>query len=250
MRRVVVGFSGGITSAWCAGWALRNFPREEVVLLFCDTKEEDPDTYRFLKEMANALEMEITERSDGRSVTEVALDNNMLPNDRAAFCSRELKQEQANRYVAELQENGATEIIRVMGFSAMEPKRVQRHTALCWKQSSFFCKVSVRFPLIEENITKQDCWDWCNCTMGVAPPEMYKWSDHANCPGCFRGGKAYWLSVHDNRPLVFWQRSSLEKQIGHTILPDVSLEELVRSGMKRDVKRKESITIGPCECGG
>ena len=27
-RRVVVGFSGGITSAWCAGWALRTFPRD------------------------------------------------------------------------------------------------------------------------------------------------------------------------------------------------------------------------------
>lgn len=23
-RRVVVGFSGGVTSAWCAGWALRS----------------------------------------------------------------------------------------------------------------------------------------------------------------------------------------------------------------------------------
>ncbi len=41
MRKVVVGFSGGVTSAWCAGWALRTFPREEVILLFHDTKAED-----------------------------------------------------------------------------------------------------------------------------------------------------------------------------------------------------------------
>lgn len=40
MRRVIVGFSGGVTSAWCAGWALENYPREEVILLFHDTKEE------------------------------------------------------------------------------------------------------------------------------------------------------------------------------------------------------------------
>lgn len=33
-RRVVVGFSGGVTSAWCAGWALRTFPRDEVILLW------------------------------------------------------------------------------------------------------------------------------------------------------------------------------------------------------------------------
>lgn len=67
MRRVIVGFSGGVTSAWCAGWALRNFPREEVVLLWHDTKEEHKDTYRFLHEMAAALDMPIVERSDGRS---------------------------------------------------------------------------------------------------------------------------------------------------------------------------------------
>ena len=36
MRRVVVGFSGGVTSAWCAGWALRNFPRVR-------TPESDPE---------------------------------------------------------------------------------------------------------------------------------------------------------------------------------------------------------------
>lgn len=33
-RRVVVGFSGGVTSAWCAGWALRTYPRDEVILIF------------------------------------------------------------------------------------------------------------------------------------------------------------------------------------------------------------------------
>ena len=32
-RRVIVGFSGGVTSAWAACWALRNFPKEEVVWL-------------------------------------------------------------------------------------------------------------------------------------------------------------------------------------------------------------------------
>jgi 7-cyano-7-deazaguanine synthase in queuosine biosynthesis len=31
-RRVVVGFSGGVTSAWCAGWALRTYPRDEVII--------------------------------------------------------------------------------------------------------------------------------------------------------------------------------------------------------------------------
>ena len=248
-RRIIVGFSGGVTSAWCAGWALRNFPREEVVLLFHDTKEEDEDTYRFLKDMAAALDMPITERSDGRSVTEVARDEGMLPNDQRAFCSRILKQEQANKYICELQEQGITEIIRVMGFSAQEPTRIQRHVALCWKQSSFFCTVTVRFPLVEEKINKQETWDWCNCTMGVPPARMYEWSDHANCPGCFRGGKDYWLAVKRNMPEVFEQRKALESEFDHTIINGTSLIQLETTGLKRKVNRKESIEIGPCECG-
>lgn len=39
MRKVVIGFSGGVTSAWAAMWALRQFPPSEVVWLFHDTKE-------------------------------------------------------------------------------------------------------------------------------------------------------------------------------------------------------------------
>jgi hypothetical protein len=249
MRRIVVGFSGGVTSAWCAGWALRNYPREEVILLWHDTKEEDPDTYRFLREMASALGVPITERSEGRSVTQVARDEGMVPNDRAAFCSRILKQEPGNRFICELQEHGASEIIRVMGFSGMETERMQRHTALCWGMSSLWCPVSVRFPVFETKTTKQQCADWCSCEMGVQPSSMYEWSDHANCPGCFRGKKAYWMAVEKNRPDVFAQRAALEEEMGYTILEEGSLVQIVAAGLKRKVNRKESIEIGPCECG-
>lgn len=248
-RRVVVGFSGGVTSAWCAGWALRNFPREEVVLLWHDTKEEHKDTYRFLREMASALDMPITERSDGRSVTELIYDENMLPKDTAPFCSRILKIAQDEKYIHELQESGVSEIITVKGFSGMEPERIQRSTAFGWVMSTLFCPVTFRFPIAEERVTKQECADWCNCVMGVAPSSMYEWSDHANCPGCVRGGKAYMLAVKQNMPEVFEQRRGLEIEFGHTFSNRYSLTQIETEGLKRQVGRKESITLGPCECG-
>lgn len=245
MRKIVVGFSGGVTSAWCAGWALRRFPKNEVVLLFHDTKEEDADTYRFLHEMAAKLDHPITERSDGRSLTELIYDENMIPNNRAPFCSRKLKGEPGERYIEELKSEGVTEIIKVYGFSAMEPERVQRHTAMGWTQG-----FTARFPMIEDGISKQDAATWCQCDMGVPLPAMYTWSDHANCPGCFRGGKAYWLAVKDNAPDVFEQRMALEKEFGHTISGRYSLVQIINEGLKREVGRKEAIDIGPCECGG
>lgn len=243
-RRVVVGFSGGVTSAWCAGWALRNFPKDEVVLLWHDTKEEDRDTYRFLFQMAAALDHPITERSDGRSVTELFRDEGMLANDQAAFCSRILKREQGEKYFQELRREGVTEIIKVVGFSANEPDRVQNMTAHSWRDD-----YTLRFPIIEEGVTKQQCADWCSVAVGIPVPDMYRWSDHANCPGCVRGGKAYWLAVQREKPDVFAQRSALEQEFGHTFSSRYSLVQIAKEGLKRQVNRRESIEIASCECG-
>lgn len=245
---MVVGFSGGVTSAWCAGWALRNFPKEEVVLLFHDTKEEHPDTYRFLHEMAAALGHPITERSDGRSVTELFRDEGYLGNNQQTFCSRILKAEQGSKFVAELRASGVSEVIKVIGYSAKEPIRVTRMVGRCASED-----ITVRFPVIEENVTKQDCVDWC-LAQGVKPSAMYCWAEHANCVGCVKGGRAYWLAVRRNHPDVFEQRARLEEEFGHSIIrggnrDHVTLRELVQIGLKRKVKPREAISIGACECG-
>ncbi len=241
--KVVVGFSGGVSSAYCAGWALRTFPKDDVVFLFHDTKEEDQDTYRFIYELAAALGHPVTERSDGRSVTEVFDDENAIANNRMAFCSRILKAEQRDRYFTELRAAGETTILNVLGFSAIEWQRVQRASMRAEKDGFV-----ARFPMIEDKVTKQQAADWC-VSLGVRPPRMYLWSEHANCVGCVRGGKAYWLAVAKNAPEVFEQRALLEERFGHTVLKDTNLRDLVKIGLKRPVKPREAIDIGACECG-
>lgn len=243
MSKIIVGFSGGVTSAWCAGWALGKYPKEDLVFLFHDTREEHPDTYRFLREMAAALDVPITERSDGRSVTEVMNDEGAIANNRMAFCSRILKANQRDRFFKELRTAGDPDITNVLGFSRMEVERVQRASARADRDG-----YKVRFPCIEEAVTKQQCANWC-LSLGVRPSRMYEWSDHANCIGCVRGGKAYWLAVAKNEPEVFAQRVAMEKEFGHTILKDTTLERLIQVGLKRKVNPRESIEIGPCDCG-
>lgn len=242
-RKIVVGYSGGVTSAWAAAWALREFPRDQVVWLFHDTKEEDPDTYRFMENFSKAHDFPYTEQSDGRSVTEVFYDEGAIANNRMAFCSRILKAEQRDVYFKKLREQGVTEIVNVLGFSAIEWQRVQRATMRA-EQAGY----KVLFPLIANQVTKQQAADYC-LSIGVRPPDMYRWSEHANCVGCVRGGKAYWLQVAKHKPEVFEQRAALEAEFGHTILKDTSLVELRATGLKRAVKQRESIDIGPCECG-
>ncbi len=248
-RVVIVGFSGGVTSAWCAGWALRNYPRDEVVLLFHDTKEEHPDTYRFLTEMSAALGMPITERSDGRSVTELFRDEGYLGNGQNTFCSRILKTAQCSRYIAELRAaDPEVEIIKVIGYSEKEPLRVTKMVGRCAAEG-----VALRFPVIEEGVTKQETSDWC-LAMGVRPSSMYCWAEHANCVGCVKGGRAYWIAVAKHHPEVFAQRVALEEEFGHQIIrggdrEHVWLKDLVQLGLRRTVNLKEKVEIGSCDCG-
>lgn len=247
-RRIVVGYSMGVTSAWCLGWALRAFPRDEVVALFHDTKEEHPDTYRFGREMAAALGIEITERSDGRSVTQLFRDEGMLGNGQNTMCSRILKREQGEKYVRELKSEGF-DVTKVFGFSGDERKRVDRAAGQAAVHG-----YSVRFPIVEQRVTKQECADWCSCTMGVRLPSMYRWASHANCLGCVKGGYEYFLATHENEPAAFEQRAQLEEEFGHTIIrggdrEHITLRELLVRGLKRPVNRREAIDIGACECG-
>lgn len=247
-RRVVVGFSGGVTSAWCAGWALRTFPRDEVILLWHDTKEEHSDTYRFLSEMSAALEMPITERSDGRSVTQLFRDEGMLGNGQSTMCSRVLKAEPGQKFVRELMAAGH-EVVKVVGYSANEPRRVASMVGHCDREGH-----AVRFPVIEEGVSKQDCADWCTCVMRVQPSIQYLHFEHANCRGCVKGGRAYWLKTHEVYPDVFEQRAGLEEEFGHTIIrggnrEHPTLRELLKIGLKRSVNQRESIEIGACDCG-
>jgi hypothetical protein len=195
--------------------------------------------------MAAALNMPIIERSDGRSLDEVFDAHHAMASSRMGFCSEELKVIPGRKFMDELRASGVDEIIRLFGFSALEWQRIQRYTMYA-EQGGW----AIRFPIAEEGITKQQCADWC-LSLGVRPSAMYAWSDHANCVGCVKGGKAYWLAVKENAPEIFEQRKQQETFFGHQMFTGhVSLTDLERDGLKREVKRRESIDIGPCECGG
>ena len=112
---------------------------------------------------------------------------------------------------------------------------------------------TVRFPIVEEKVTKQDCADWVVST-GVQPSAMYCWSEHANCVGCVKGGLAYWLTVMEVAPEVFAQRVALEEEFGHGILRGGGrehhlLKDLHLVKLRRKVNFREAIDVGPCECG-
>jgi hypothetical protein len=133
----------------------------------------------------------------------------------------------------------------VFGFTSKEWRRIQRFTVRGWAEG-----YTAVFPLKDKGISKQMAAQWSTLDMGVRLPEMYQWSDHANCVGCRRAGKGYWLAVRENEPEIFEAMKERERRFGHTFLKDTSLAELEITGLKRPAKRREAIDFGLCECGG
>ena len=47
-----------------------------------------------------------------------------------------------------------------------------------------------------------------------------------NCIGCVKGGMGYWNKIRKDFPEVFNSRSKLERDIGHSCIKGVFLDEL------------------------
>ena len=254
MGRIIVAISGGKASAWCAHWALENYPKEDVILYFNDTKWEHKDLYRFLDELAVHFDKEITFDSDGRSPESLFYDNRAIANNRMPFCSRILKTERLQKFY----KDGDT---LVFGIGADEPQRAIRlvgvYQTIAAKTNKW---PQLRFPLMSEDMTSEKGDAWLAST-GIEEPLLYRLGfKHNNCSGgCVRAGKKHWKMLYEKLPEVYADRERVEKEMQRflgkkvTIFKDESLEEF-RGRIERgelsayydDTDDKETECIGIC----
>lgn len=74
------------------------------------------------------------------------------------------------------------------------------------------------------------------CTMILKRPIMYDLGyTNNNCIGCVKGGMYYWNKIRKDFPEVFEKRAKIEREIGHSCIKGVYLDELDPSrGRKQD----------------
>lgn len=246
----VCAFSGGAASAKMSQLVIDEYADGGTVkLLFHDTKTEDKDTYRFLHEVASYLCKCIDNDSDGRDIWEVFKDEGFLGNGRHTMCSRILKQKRSMNYLKKLRDQGSNPILYV-GFTPDETDRAQRVFAKYYAEG-----FEARFPLIDKNVTKDECHNEIKTCWGIELPRMYNsWFKHANCLPCIKGKKAYWGLIH-----MFyreaWERAvQAEEEHGQTIFTEAgSLKEELQNCLrlaKRRIEKnsQESLFDTPCEC--
>jgi len=199
---VIVALSGGMSSAWCAGWAMRNYSPETIILYFNDTKWEHRDLYRFLGDIEVLHNKKIVHDNDGRNPEEVFSDENFLGNNRVPICSRILKAERLQKYY----QPGDT---LVFGIGQHEANRANR---IIQVYANLKKPCLLRFPLIEEKVTTAQIKDYLKVN-SIKIPELYALGfEHNNCSGgCIRAGKKQWAHLLRVLPEVYKQREDFEE---------------------------------------
>ena len=233
--RVVAWFSCGAASAIATVLAKIKYG-DRLQAVYCRVRDEHPDNMDFLSQFSDAVGIHVTvienEKYHG-SVTEVLTKRAYIKGPHGAPCTTHLKKDMRKAY----QSPGD---IQVFGYTVEEQDRADRFV-------DANNDVAEDFILIDNGITKRQCYDLLTKALRLPLPPMYRMGyNNNNCIGCVKGGMGYWNKIRVDFPQVFEERARLERLIGHAINKDqkgpVYLDELApdRGRFESDV---------PADCG-
>ena len=171
------------------------------------------DNIRYLKDVEKWLNFPIHILKNKRYDThwEVIEDTGYLVSEYGARCTLELKKKVRQDYQR-------FDDVNIIGYTLEEKHRADRIE----KSDPFNM---FRFPLIEENISKEDCLGmiWKS---GLKLPVMYDMGyNHNNCVGCVKGGKGYWNKIRIDFPNEFKRMAKIERKLGITIIRELDKEK-------------------------
>jgi 3'-phosphoadenosine 5'-phosphosulfate sulfotransferase (PAPS reductase)/FAD synthetase len=255
----IVSFSGGLGSYATAKRVIEQHGKENVMLVFTDTKIEDKDLYRFIDDVVNSLEVEYLYLAEGRDVWEVFFDEKYMGNSRYGNCTKRLKQEVFRKW---LEANYApNECIVYLGIDWTESHRYERAVP-------HWIPYTVKAPLCDEPyITKEDIFEDLKKS-NIEIPRLYKLGfSHNNCGGfCVKAGHGHFKNLLEKIPNLYKYHEEKEQEFRNTFNKDVSilkkektvngvrlsrpftLKELREQLEKKDMEQLDLFDVGGCGC--
>lgn len=228
MKKYVVCYSGGHSSALVAVEAVRKAGKENVILLNHDISPEveHEDIKRFKREVADYLGIEITNANMPGWETETPL---RICRRKQAFkielskvpCTYNLKTLPFQTWLSKNFPGTAEEpnesIVVLYGFDATEPQRIKR-------RSEIMAAMGYRtdYPLAYWDRTIQNIEE-----IGIKRPVTYEIFKHANCIGCLKAGRQHWYTVYCLYPKIFREAVEAEREIKHSIIKGAWLEDMI-----------------------
>ena len=209
-NRIISWFSCGAASAVATKLAIAS--DEAITVVYCEVEEEHPDNKRFLKDCENwfGQKIEILRNETYKGSIYNVFQKNYMRTPNGSPCTRALKKQVRLKYEKPTDR-------QIFGFTAEE---VNRFDDFLDRNNG----VDVWCPLIEKDLTKEDCLAMI-ANAGIELPAMYKLGyQNNNCIGCVKGGMGYWNKIRVDFPDQFKRMADLEKEKGYTVLkkPDTS----------------------------
>lgn len=187
------------------------------IYIYIDIDNQHPDSMRFIKDCEKVLGKPVLIlRSRYKSVENVIKQFRFISSAYGAKCTEVLKKRVRKEWEDAHKDY---DITYVWGFDCNEMHRADR---LVETMTQF----NHEFPLIDHNLTKQDAHGLL-ANLGIKRPMMYDLGySNNNCIGCVKGGMGYWNKIRVDFPEVFDRMAKLEREIGHSCLNGIYLDEL------------------------
>lgn len=219
----IAWFSTGISS-FVACYIAKDI--DEII--YTHVADQHPDSLRFLHDCERVLGRKITVLQSDRykGVNDVIEKTRCVNTPFGAPCTQKLKKDLRKQWEREHPDHH----IYVWGFDCNETERAKR-------TEESLSDYDHEFPLIEHGITKEQAHGiaW---KLEIKRPVMYDMGyPNNNCIGCVKGGMGYWNHIRKDFPDVFEERARLEREIGHSCIKGVFLDELEpgRGNLKLEV---------------
>ena len=209
----VCWISAGVSS-FIAGYVIKESVDE---FIYTHIDNQHPDSLRFIKDCEKVLGKKITIlQSNYKSVDNVIKTFGFINGPYGAKCTEILKKRVRKEW-----EYGKKDLTYVWGFDCSKRERARAERTL---QS--MPKFKHEFPLIDRGLSKEDCHGLLK-QLGIKRPAMYDLGyRNNNCIGCVKGGKGYWNKIRIDFPEVFEARAKQEREVGHTCIKGIYLDEL------------------------
>jgi hypothetical protein len=208
----IASFSTGLSSAVIVERMFARYDPADVRIVFMDTLIEDDDNYRFLADMgARWLALygaEIVYLRRGFTPYEVAKTAQIIPNQKIAPCTDELKIGMFTEYLRGL-DPGLGKNVNI-GYDFTEVHRCGP-TEKNYHAQGWACD----FPLLWKPYEFRKYKDIARHDWGIEPPRMYVLGyTHANCGGrCVKQGIGDWLRTLINFPERYQEAELWEQEM-------------------------------------
>lgn len=212
-RLKVCWISAGVSS-FMAGYLAKDVDE----FIYIDIENQHEDSMRFIKdcEMALGKPIQILQ-SPYKNKENVIKTFRYINGVAGAKCTEVLKKRPRKEWE---EKHKDYEITYVWGFDIKEKHRADR---LLESMPDF----RHEFPLIEKNLSKSDVHGLFDRLFDFPRPKMYDMGyKNNNCIGCVKGGMGYWNKIRVDFPAVFDRMAKLEREIGHSCINGVFLDEL------------------------